>query len=129
MKVRDEALWTKQLSELDQDEASRKFRDFLLFWGDTLDKLIEDAFEGESSLAPAHPLSKALDVAEQTNGYLSVEWIAQMMLMFVEHWEHGQQLWEDLSFIEKRLVQQATAMKLVDLQIGASQDASQAVAQ
>lgn len=124
MQVRDDIAWQEQLTEFEADDLSRKFRDFLLFWGDTADQLIADGdFEsaaqghnGNLIMGYAKPIRKALEVAEQTHGYLSVEWIAQMLLVLVTHWYYGEQLYEGLTFIEKRLVEQATAIKLASLQ-------------
>lgn len=112
MRARDDKAWTEQLTELDADETSRKFRDFLLFWVDAIEKMqVEDPDSSLASIA-----SKALAVAEQTFGYLSMEWIAQMLFVITCHWDRGEELFESLSFIERRLVEQANAMKLVELQ-------------
>lgn len=118
MKVKDERAWAEQLSEFEADEVSKKFGEFLLTWGNEADQILSDLVEDEDGapLGPAQALSKALEVTEQTKGFLSVEWIAQMLLVITEHWVHGEQLFEGLSFIEKRLVEQATAMKLAELQ-------------
>lgn len=114
MRVKDDAAWSDQRSELiTGDEESVKFHDFLVFWVDTADTMLA---ENPSDLRPYHALSKAFEVAEQTFGYLSVEWLGQMLLVIVQHWVDGDSLWESLSVWERRMVEQATAMKLVELQ-------------
>lgn len=113
MRVRDEQLWLQQVSELKSDETSQKFHDFLVFWGDTADTMIA---ESNGGLPIRDLLSKAFEVAEQTFGYLSVEWLSQMLLVLTQHWVDGERLWESLSVWERRMVEQATAMKIVELQ-------------
>lgn len=113
MRVRDEQLWLQQVSELKFDETSQKFHDFLVFWGDTADTMIA---ESNGDLPIRDLLSKAFEVAEQTFGYLSVEWLSQMLLVLTQHWVDGERLWESLSVWERRMVEQATAMKIVELQ-------------
>lgn len=113
MKVNDEMAWAQQESELKSgDEASVKFLDFLLVWVGRA----EDVLLGKSDLSPREALSKGFEFAEQTLGFLSVEWLGQMLLVIVQHWFHGEQLWESLSVWERRMVEQATALKLVELE-------------
>ena len=119
----NDVVWAEQLTEFEADDTSRKFRDFLCFWVDTAEKLILTAGP-ETDIPTSDEIhrhtSKALEIAEQTLGFLSVEWISQMLLVLIQHWAHGEALLHSLTFIEHRLVQQATAMKLVDLQVSAS---------
>lgn len=131
MQVRDEAAWAAQLIEFEADDVSRKFKDFLLTWVTIAEELIESGdpesaphgHDGQPILGYAKPVSKALQLAEQTmSGFLSVEWISQMLLVMVDHWVHGAKLYDWLSFIEQRLVDQATAMKLAELQASAASE-------
>lgn len=110
MRVKDFQAWSEQLTEFEADESSRKFRDFLVLWVETADGLVGS---GES---PREALSKAFAVAEQTFGFLSVEWLSQMLLVIVQHWVDGEVLWESLSVFEGRMVEQAMALKLTELQ-------------
>lgn len=119
MKVKDEQLWQNQLLEFTADEMSQKFSDFLVFWCDAADTMIAESnppLEGYSAL------SKAFEVAEQTFGFLSVEWLGQMLLVIIEHWEHGEPVWESLTVFERRMVEQATALKIVEMQALAAQE-------
>lgn len=124
MQVRNEVAWAEQLTEFEADDLSRKFRDFLVFWLETADKFFEEIEPGQlggwRKFSELEAISKAFELAEQTFGFLSIEWIAQMLLVITEHWERGEQLYESLSVFEKRLVEQATAMKLADLQSAAN---------
>jgi len=123
MQVRDEVAWAEQLSEFEIDEVSKKFGAFLKEWTQNIEVQLPhepQGHDGSLICGYAAPVSKALEVTEQTMGFLSVEWIAQMLLVITQHWVHGEQLYEGLTFIEKRLVEQATAVKLAELQSAAS---------
>lgn len=111
MRVQDEERWDRQLSEFGADELSGRFRDFLVFWAETAEKLNDTHQQ-----TPRGSLVRAFKVAEQTFGFVSVEWLGQMLLVLVEHWFAGAELWESLSVWERRLVEQATALKLAELQ-------------
>jgi hypothetical protein len=76
---------------------------------------------------PRGSLVRAFEVAEQTLGFISVEWLGQMLLVVIQHWVWGEEIWESLSPWERRLVEQATALKLVDLQEGAVEGSAPAV--
>lgn len=119
MRVKDEHLWSNQLLEFTADEMSQKFSDFLVFWCEAADTMIA---ESNPPLTEHSALSKAFEVAEQTFGFLSVEWLGQMLLVIVQHWERGDPLWESLTVFERRMVEQATALKIVELQESAAQD-------
>lgn len=112
MRVQDEELWSVQDKEFRADEMSRKFRDFLVFWCETAEKLGQD----DVQQTPRDCLIAAFDVAEQTFGYIATEWLGQMLLVIVQHWVYGSLVWETLSVWERRLVEQATAIKLTELQ-------------
>lgn len=114
MRVQDEQAWSEQLAEFSVDEMSRKFRDFLVKWVETAESLLLNS--SEQDLSPREALSKAFVIAEQILGYLSVEWLSQMLLVVVQHWVYGPGVWESLSVWEQRMVHQATALKLVELQ-------------
>ena len=111
MRVQDDELWSVQDKEFQADEMSRKFREFLVFWAETAEKILE-----EYQQTPRGSLTRAFEVAEQTFGYISVEWLSQMLLVLVQHWFNGPQIWEFLSVWERRMVEQATAIKLTELQ-------------
>jgi hypothetical protein len=111
MQVQDEELWSAQDAEFSADEMSQKFRDFLVFWCEAAETMLD-----EQQLTSVDSLKMAFEVAEQTFGYISVEWLGQMLLVIVQHWFDGDRVWESLSVWERRLVEQATAIKLTELQ-------------
>lgn len=115
MQVQDEELWSVQDQAFQADEMSRKFRDFLVFWCETAEKHHE-----EYQQTPRGCLIRAFEVAEQTHGYISTEWLGQMLLVIIQYWVYGGQIWESLSVWERRLVEQAAAIKLTELQESAT---------
>ena len=118
MQVQNEKLWAEQLAEFDADEMSRKFRDFLVSCCETAEQLLDT-----HQLTPIGSLKLSFEVTEQTFGYISVEWLGQMLLVIVQHWVYGGPIWESLSVWERRMVEQATALKLVELQDQADEQA------
>lgn len=119
MKVKDDQVWAQQESELrTADDASRKFLEFLQVWTTEAERRLY----GNRKYSPREALSKGFEFAEQTLGFLSVEWLGQMLLVIVQHWFYGEELWESLTVWERRMVEQATALKLVELQQSADQD-------
>lgn len=124
VKVRDDKAWQEQLTEFEADNTSRQFRDILVFWMDTTEKVIEESDWYARDFTFVACARKAFEVTEQTFGFISVEWIGQLLLVFVQHWYFGQQLYDELTYLEKRMVEQATAMKLAELQMMAAQSAS-----
>ena len=115
VRVKDDRSWRDQLAEFDADEMSRKFRDFLLFWCGAAERMV-DSYQ----LTPTVGLRRSFEVAEQTFGYISVEWLGQMLLVLIQHWFDGDEVWESLSVWERRLVEQAAAVKVVELQQSAA---------
>jgi len=104
-----------------------------VFWMETSEKLLveelshfSDLPNAENMISVRHSVSKALELAEQTFSFLSVEWLSQMLVVMTDHWEYGEKLYEDLSYMEKRLVQQAIAMKIAELQAIAAQESDSA---
>ena len=110
VRVKDEQAWWEQLTEFEADEGSQRFRDFLLTWVDSAEVLIA------SGQTPREALAAAFEEVEADLGFLSVEWLSQMLLVIVQHWLSGEALWGALSVWERRLVEQATAVKLAELQ-------------
>jgi hypothetical protein len=112
MRVRDERAWREQLAEFGADEDSRLFRDFLVDWVGAAD----EAMAGVAPPPVRAALEGAFDLVEGVRGWLSVEWLAQMLLVVVQHWAEGDALWGSLSVWERRMVEQAAAVKLAELQ-------------
>lgn len=126
MKVINDVAWQEQRTELLADgELGQKFLHFFEEWFDRAEKDMLDGANGPdrfftSKSTVKHHVSKALEVTEQTLGFLPLEWIGQMLIVAIEHWEHGKDMHEGLTFIEHRLIEQELAKKLAELQKGAT---------
>lgn len=117
MRVNDEQLWSQQLAEMNADEPSRLFRDFLAAWADSADRVLGEVCpEDVDRLELRAALASAFEATEHKLGFISVEWLGQMLLLIVQHWVYGDELWESLSVWERRMVEQATVLKLAELQ-------------
>jgi len=115
MKVRDEALWQEQCAELEADEVGREFRMYLLTWIDEAESIVE------SGAGPAEAVRRALARAEDDLGPVTTMMLGQMLGVAVIHWVHGEAMYQQLSPIEQRLVQDCLALKVLQLQAEAQQ--------
>ena len=61
-------------------------------------------------------MRKALDLAETEFGFLDTDTIGAMLVVASMHWIHGPAMVEGLTFIEARVMHQALARKIADLQ-------------
>lgn len=111
MQIKDPVQWAQQEVELQADDASRQFLAFFQQWFATADEQIED--QGQE---PVNAMRWALADTEQQLGFLAMEWIGQMLLLASMHWEFGDAMVSGMTNLEKRMVEQMTAIKLVELQ-------------
>lgn len=112
MRVKDDQVWSQQLLEFEADQMSQMFRDFLVQWVDTAEKI----YDPPQRKSVRGCLVQAFKDTEEERGFLSVEWLGQMLLVLIQHWVHGDELWKSLSVWERRMVETAAALKIVDLQ-------------
>lgn len=138
MRVKDGQIWARQLQELGADETSVKFRDFLVAWGWAADRwigvvptvsvpdLVDKAWVKTPTGLP-DPRGAALKAFQETEeelGFISVEWLGQMLLLITLNWIHGDELLESLSPWERRVVDQAEAVQIAALQQMAAEESS-----
>lgn len=144
MQTLDEAKWAEQERELRQDETGQKFLAILTAWFELAEQLyaetdpvVRQDFSGDDpvpveTLTGAqrrrrplmHAVRQALTEVENSHGYLSMEWLGQMLLIAMQHWTHGPLMEHALTRIERRLVEQMAAVKMAELQTSAQQDAN-----
>lgn len=120
MHVTNEDQWSAQLVEFEADETSRRFRDFLVFWFETAEAIYGENNSETSVMGVDHCVRQAFVIAEGELGYLSMEWVGQMLLVASGHWVHGAQLVAGLTPLESRMLEQMSAVKLVELQASAT---------
>jgi hypothetical protein len=115
MKAQDDQLWTQQVSDLRHDgEPGERFLAFFEFWFDAAETILGSELLGAAPIATA--VRKALDVAEKELGFLTVDLIGQMLTVAVMHWHLGHELASQLTSIEARVMEEALARKIADLQ-------------
>lgn len=111
MKSADEELWREQRLELQSEQVSRDFLEFIECWVDRAEELLDNGMD-----SPAEALRQALRHADETLGRVSVHFLGQMLVVIGTHWKHGDQMMTGLSSIELRLVQDMLALKFAELQ-------------
>lgn len=116
MKVQDEARWLAQKAEIAQGEeveVGKVFLEFLEDWCSTAEALLGSYLEEE----PLDALRATLAGVETRRGHLSVNWLSQMLAVICSNWAYsGDQLFEDMTSFEKRLVIEAVGEMLGELQ-------------
>lgn len=131
MKFKNEVAWADQSLELQVDEVSRKFEKFFLEWFTLAETTYEqwkaklpsqsdDIVYGDSERAITSHVRKALAETESAYGFLSVEWIGQMLLLAYQHWKYGEPMEQGLSVIERRTLEQMAAVKAAELEASAA---------
>lgn len=123
MLYRDDVLWADQELELRQDETSRRFLDYLDKWFTLAERLydeVDDSGDRKRSVVKSVRLALSYLEADPEWGYLSMEWIGQMLLLAQQHWIHGEWMERGLTVLERRMLEQMTAVKMVELQESAS---------
>jgi hypothetical protein len=121
MRVRDEQLWSQQVSDLHADgEAGKRFLEFFELWFGAADRLFDEWVGGPANAMTVVRLG--LDLAENELGYLSVDWIGQMLVVASMHWAHGAEMTDQMTSLEQRLMHEALARKIANLQVSAKTD-------
>jgi hypothetical protein len=121
----DPTRWSDQELELQADETSRKFLAFFIDWFTLAEKHMKAPVMGSmtetiEAHSPVGSTRSALVATEEKLGYLAVEWIGQMLVLASQHWVHGEALVEGMTVMERRMMEQMAAVKMVDLQESAT---------
>jgi len=131
MKVRDDQIWSQQVSEINESEEGRRFLQFLTVWVDAAEDLIRAQYpllhDGPEPDIIG-PIRTGLQLAESEFGFLDIDVAGQMLVVIASHWRYGVTMTEQMTFIEARVMQQSLARKIADLQNRAVQDVSGTVA-
>ena len=114
MKTRDTDSWQGRRAALaGGGEISVAFLSFLEDW-------VEGA-EGQlvlhgRLLTPGEALRRSVQFVEARQGRFPAYLLAQMLAVLAEHWVYGQEMMEDLTPVERRLVEDVTLLKIDELQ-------------
>ncbi|QZE10490.1 hypothetical protein SEA_SCOOBYDOOBYDOO_173 [Mycobacterium phage ScoobyDoobyDoo] len=113
MRVQDELRWADHELEMQADETSRKFHEFFKAWFGLAHTMVDGV---ETQWPVMDAVRSALRTTEDDLGFLSMEWIGQMLLVASQHWVHGDRMVEGMTALESRMMEQMAAIKLVELQ-------------
>lgn len=106
MKTQDAERWRAQKAELGQATDTQSAQAFVAFvedWCTAAEKVLG---VDRSEMYPIEALRATLAPTEASNGYLSVDLLANMLLLICANWEHGDEgdLFETMTEFEQRLV-------------------------
>ena len=123
MKAIDPVLWSKQESELRESDTGRDFLEFLNFWVETAEKLMEETkvvntdFGDETfrKYTAKGAIDSAFELAEVQFTRQEPVFVSQMLALISVYWYHRDSFFTALTVIEKYYVQTALQAKLDQL--------------
>jgi hypothetical protein len=121
VKIVDEAVWQERRAALLADKTGRDFLVFLEDWADRAEKNLESFSEPNRAPWAADALREQLMFVEERRGRCAAHYLGQMLAVLAEHWEYGAAMMEELSSIERRVVEDLTLLKIADEQDKAAQ--------
>lgn len=134
MQPKDGPAWAQQVEDLRSDgEAGQRFLEFFEFWFDATEKMLaQERFAEDNRQKPTgwtviRATRAGLAVAESQFGFLSVDMIGAMLVVAATFWEQGDEMAENLTFIERRVMEEALARKIAALQDEAAQGPTESV--
>lgn len=111
MRSGDEELWQEQCHELQAEQVSRDFLEFIECWVTRAEELLDNGMD-----SPAEALRQSLKHADETLGRVSIHFLGQMLVVIGTHWKYSEEMMSGLNAIELRLVQDMLALKFAELQ-------------
>lgn len=117
MRVVDEQLWLQQEAELTVDDTGKAFLTFLEDWLGTADR----AMDLQPDLSPVDAFRESLALVEQRQGRIACSFVGQMLVVAVSHWVQGEALANNLSALERRMMEDTVLMKLAELESQAAE--------
>lgn len=128
MRAVNEARWSETQASLRSEELGSKFLAFFTFWFDAAETLMWEGTGGQPigsdpvpNMSATEAMRMALEMAEGELGFITVDWVGQMLCVASMHWEQGKQMAEEMTPIEVRVMETALAMKIAQLQESANQ--------
>ena len=129
VKVRDEDAWQQLLAEFATDTSplASELRDFTIAWADMAERILSlnPLGNDEDQFMPMVALRHTLRATEHDLGIASqrvtIGTIGAALVLLTIHWVHGEDLYDEMTIIEKRLVEDSVALKMMQLQDQAEQ--------
>lgn len=121
MKVDNESLWQQQVSALVKTDKGKEFLDFTETWCDFAESAM-----GTLDLNSAEALRITLGVAENKfTVRKTIGEIGHFLVVILGHWQYREDLSNELSEIEKRLVQDIVSINVAMMQEQAAKNGSE----
>jgi len=131
MEVRDLATWQQRCADLSNDEISKSFLRFVETWANEAERYLAWNEEERSRIAggvdqievvnPAEALRRTLTRTEEELYRADAIFMGQMLAVLAMHWKHGLAMMDDLTPVERRLVEDVTLLKIRHEQVKAEQ--------
>ncbi len=113
----DEDIWQGQCAELSEDAVGKEFLAFITDWMDTAER----AMDMDGGISPSSALRGCLPDTENRFGRISATFLGQMLVVIISHWVHGAQVSNELTSIERRLMEDMLILKIRELRDSAEQ--------
>jgi hypothetical protein len=110
MKTHHPQEWSSAESVMKSDELGSRFVEVLDFWTDTMEEGIR-----QNEFHLDHVFRLAFTKVEEKFGHLTIHWMGQIVAVIVQWWIHGEELYEALSPLESRIVEEALSQKMREL--------------
>jgi hypothetical protein len=137
MRVKDQHQWDLWLADsvADQHPLTSTFRQFVQAWAEHAEHLHDQKMQASEVIAgnppdpmtPMDSLRNTLVAAELTlpAEHISIGLIGGALAVLIMHWEYGTELYEQMTPIEKHLVDDAIRVKQLNMAIKEKEEAVQ----
>ncbi len=116
MKVTDEPRWRAQQAELSATDDGRIFLAFLEEWVSRAERGLKTVTRMTSPLSPLEILRFNFELTEEKLGQIPGSWLGMLLLVIGTFWEHGADALNDMTVFEQRIVLDAKARMIHELQ-------------
>ncbi|QDF18857.1 hypothetical protein SEA_SCENTAE_138 [Gordonia phage SCentae] len=121
MKVVNDQVWAKTVSEMKANEQGRKFHEFVTLWADA-----SEEYMSRTGATPVDALRATLtSIEEHLKELVTADWIGQMLTVLSMHWHYRGTMQKDMTTLEFRMIESAIGLKLWELQQEAASHAGQ----
>lgn len=123
MKVRDEDAWRQFEADVaaDPNPQAVVLRDFVASWAHHAETLMAERYLDTVPPAPGAPMTclraalRLTEASSVTGSRRTIGVIGAALSLLTMHWEFGEQLYDEMTTIEQRLVEDTLVLKLTQL--------------
>jgi hypothetical protein len=119
VKIKDEDAWRQFEADVAADPSPQAvvLRDFVVSWAHHAETYLAESLVGHEP-TPMHALRHVLRLTEAssvTGSRRTIGVIGAALSLLTMHWEFGEQLYDEMTTIEQRLVEDTLVLKLTQL--------------